>query len=365
MPWVRIDDHFDEHPKIASVGPLGLALFVSGLAYCNRHLTDGFIPESVVDRLLTVRVFRPGEEKVSFMCIGHYYGGNDPEIAAYEASAAIVSRWLVEAGLWESVDGGYQVHDFLDYQPSKSEVMSEREGWRERKAKSRGESRRDSPKSHGCVTPLPVPVPVPDPVPDPEDEETQRTAPSGLAASRPVVRGRKGTDRLNGNRKECEELAAIQAKLRADIPGLRPLKVDDDMLAAIAKCLEASSFDDCRFVLQSYHDQAKANPEQAKWFNGETNWRLSNFKRTLGQPLPNGGQPHADPVKPVAPRCRQCGGPDPQRSGTYEGVCFSCAFPMSRTSTDRDVHPPRTDHGGSLAQALGALGRPNGNGGGS
>lgn len=172
-------------------------------------------------------------------------------------------------------------------------------------------------------------------------------------------------DRLNGNRKECEELAALQAQLRADIHGLRPLKVDDDMLAAIAKCLEASSFDDCRFVLQSYHDQAKANPEQAKWFNGETNWRLSNFKRTLGQPLPNGGQPHADPVKPVAPRCRQCGGPDPQRSGTYEGVCFSCAFPMSRTSTDRDVHPPRTDHGGSLAQALGALGRPNGNGGGS
>lgn len=26
MPWVRLDDHFDENPKVLSVGPLGLAL---------------------------------------------------------------------------------------------------------------------------------------------------------------------------------------------------------------------------------------------------------------------------------------------------------------------------------------------------
>ena len=25
MPWVRIDDHFDEHPKFAKAGPLGVA----------------------------------------------------------------------------------------------------------------------------------------------------------------------------------------------------------------------------------------------------------------------------------------------------------------------------------------------------
>ena len=31
MPWVRLDDHFDEHPKLAEAGPLGLALWVAGM----------------------------------------------------------------------------------------------------------------------------------------------------------------------------------------------------------------------------------------------------------------------------------------------------------------------------------------------
>ena len=46
MPWVRIDDGYADHPKMAAVGPLGQALWLAGLAYCNRYLTDGFIPRT-------------------------------------------------------------------------------------------------------------------------------------------------------------------------------------------------------------------------------------------------------------------------------------------------------------------------------
>ena len=33
MPWVRIDDGYADHPKIAAVGPLGQALWFAGLAF--------------------------------------------------------------------------------------------------------------------------------------------------------------------------------------------------------------------------------------------------------------------------------------------------------------------------------------------
>src|SRR6476619_7621329 len=33
-------------------------------------------------------------------------------------------RHLVEAGIWEPVKGGWQIHDYLEYQPSKEEIQS-------------------------------------------------------------------------------------------------------------------------------------------------------------------------------------------------------------------------------------------------
>lgn len=44
MAWVRLSDDFYDHPKFDKAGALGVALFVSGLAWANRNLTDGFIP---------------------------------------------------------------------------------------------------------------------------------------------------------------------------------------------------------------------------------------------------------------------------------------------------------------------------------
>lgn len=98
MVWVRIDDHFDEHPKIVGLDDHAFALFVSGLAYCNRNLTDGFIPTGV------------GLGKL------RYCGGKQKSAAS----------GLVTAGLWAVVDGGWQVHDFGEYQPTKQQVEDER-----------------------------------------------------------------------------------------------------------------------------------------------------------------------------------------------------------------------------------------------
>ena len=54
MTWAKIDDHLDEHPKIARAGPLGFAWYVAGILYSHRNLTDGFIPEAVARTLLSL-----------------------------------------------------------------------------------------------------------------------------------------------------------------------------------------------------------------------------------------------------------------------------------------------------------------------
>jgi hypothetical protein len=107
VAWVRLDEHFSDHPKIVSAGPLGAWLYVAGLCYCNRLLTNGFIPLSQVDRLAPHR--------------------QDQDI---RDSPMQLAERLCTLGLWGEGTrkgvAGYIVHDFLKYQPSKKHVMEAR-----------------------------------------------------------------------------------------------------------------------------------------------------------------------------------------------------------------------------------------------
>lgn len=178
MPWVKLDDHFDEHPKIAAVGPLGLALWVVSIAYCNRNLTDGFIPRSVADRL--VDWTHPDDEGRPWLLGITKSKDSDATFSpGCDVDSSLVIDTLLEGGIWHEVQGGYRIHDYSDYQPSKSDVLADRARSAERQKKSRerrsqGESQRDDSVSHGEVTGnvtllSPVrhtgPVPVPNPVP--------------------------------------------------------------------------------------------------------------------------------------------------------------------------------------------------------
>ena len=129
MPWVRIDDHFDEHPKHAAAGPLGWALWAAGLAYCNRNLTDGFIPFSIVPKLVNWKFLEPPgvEGKRRLMTIGVTSGAQGDDV-----TSEYVAGLLVAHGIWEERDGGYYVHDFPEYQPTKKEVIRSRKQTQER-----------------------------------------------------------------------------------------------------------------------------------------------------------------------------------------------------------------------------------------
>lgn len=107
MPWVRIDDHFPEHPKIARLGPdapLCGWLWLCGLAYCNRQLTDGRIPKSFLLRLADFGLSR------------------DRDDLTVESAAEM----LVIVGLWEEDERDYIVHHYDQYQPTRAQIEAER-----------------------------------------------------------------------------------------------------------------------------------------------------------------------------------------------------------------------------------------------
>ena len=95
MAWTRIDDKFLMNPKVQSVKVHGMALYLAGLIYCNSNLTDGFIANSMIPMICGM---------------------------AYQTPAKRIADRLVEANLWEQVDGGYQIHDFLAFNKSKQEI---------------------------------------------------------------------------------------------------------------------------------------------------------------------------------------------------------------------------------------------------
>lgn len=112
MAWGRLDDTIIDHPKFAALmmddklKPLeriaAVGLWTKANAYCNKHLTDGFIPRGIVPLL----------------------AGVQPGMAFRLAQALINARGRSEHGLWEIAGSDYLVHDWPDWNRLRSEVES-------------------------------------------------------------------------------------------------------------------------------------------------------------------------------------------------------------------------------------------------
>jgi len=183
MPWVRLDDHFDEHPKIAAVGPLGIALWVAGLAYCNRNLTDGYIPWTVARSLLSWEFLDPttAPGPNGQLC---YRIGVSSGVRGQDVDSDLVIGLLLAARLWEQADAGYLVHDYAAFQPLKADILAERA---QKQAAGRAggiaaaQARAVAPATAPAKAPAqaeskPVPVSVSDPSPDPPTAQTKKSS---------------------------------------------------------------------------------------------------------------------------------------------------------------------------------------------
>lgn len=94
MPWFKVDDRLSHHPKVMTAGNAAMGLWVRAGSWSAAHLTDGFIPASLLTSL-------------------------DGKRSTAET--------LVKAGLWDVEPDGYRFRDWLDYQPSAHDVKLSRD----------------------------------------------------------------------------------------------------------------------------------------------------------------------------------------------------------------------------------------------
>src|SRR4051812_35145223 len=106
MTWTKLSDDFPDRLKISALSNGAWRLHVTGLIFCNRLLTDGFIPESQVRRLV-------------------------PRFQARDLEA------LIAAGVWAATPGGYLVVDSIDDQETSQHVLARRDSERRKKANQR------------------------------------------------------------------------------------------------------------------------------------------------------------------------------------------------------------------------------------
>lgn len=135
MTWVQIDDGMADHPKIMQLSHGAFRLQIEGLCFANRNLTDGHVPK----------------------------------LAAHRHGKRYATE-LVTAGVWEVADGGYAIHDYTEYQPSKADVLERRaetaervRNWRRNKRGNAPGNGVTSPDVTALVTGPPIPNPNPQP----------------------------------------------------------------------------------------------------------------------------------------------------------------------------------------------------------
>jgi hypothetical protein len=146
MPWLKIDDGMWSNRKWLPVSPTAKALWVWAASYSAGQLTDG--------------VMYPRDWEVVATHLG---------VAEWQSLAAELQK---HGFLDPGPDDALVIHDYLDYNPSREEVLAERaEGARrqaEWKASKRREQATANAVSHNVSSAVSKPVPYPSrPVPVP------------------------------------------------------------------------------------------------------------------------------------------------------------------------------------------------------
>ena len=121
MPYLNLDDGFADHPKVDALSDGAFRLHVSGLCYSARKLTDGFIQSRRVAALMP----------------------------AYKPSYL---NELLNEGIWVDTAGGYDIHDYLDWNKSRSWWEEKRESDAKRLAKWRAKNAAQNDERNGGET---------------------------------------------------------------------------------------------------------------------------------------------------------------------------------------------------------------------
>lgn len=143
MAWVRLDDCIFDNPKIAALSDAAQLAHIKAIVYCSRGLTNGDVPMRRAKEIATSKVIKE----------------------------------LVPM-LWEPTDAGFRVHDYLEYNPTREQVLKRRQADSARKSSGiRAES--GSPRARAIPIPIPSPTPItPHPAAPPSAEQVLRERPN-------------------------------------------------------------------------------------------------------------------------------------------------------------------------------------------
>lgn len=102
MPWIKLDDKWMDHPKIMRAGRDARDMWLASITWSARHLTDGNIPKEMLPALAIM-------------------AGIDI------ANCQNFARVLLDVCLWNATENGYEIHDYLEYNPTKEQAIANKE----------------------------------------------------------------------------------------------------------------------------------------------------------------------------------------------------------------------------------------------
>lgn len=298
MSWVFLSDEAPGHHKLLGLSDAAFRLWIVGLTYCGQQANDGSF----------------SAHAARIMC-GY--------LASPELGKAAIAE-LVTARLWHASEGGYEIHDYLDYQQSKDSRAASNKAAAERMRAMRA-------ARHGVVTPpvrdplrcntgvtsselpakfaLPVPIPSrPDPVlntdslvdsgpSQPELKlEPQQAAESGHK-SQP---NEQGEEQSHAKPKRASAHTAIATTLLGELsaarmrinPKNRVFPPSPAHLREIERCLrEGLTVDQLRNVILVWEEMVKAGKLSPDNFDSLTPFRAANVAKYTEKSLEEARRP--------------------------------------------------------------------------
>lgn len=129
MSWFKGDDRLHSCPKWAPTSFAARGLWAHANSWVADRLTDGFVPANM--------------------------------LRAWGAPLELAAE-LVDAQLWDLVEGGYRFHNWLKYNPSAEKVLADRRKGTERKSQWRlAHASGEAEPRHSNASRAPVPDPDP------------------------------------------------------------------------------------------------------------------------------------------------------------------------------------------------------------
>lgn len=187
MSWARLDDGMPENEKVADLSDAAFRAQVTAICYAARNLTDGYVP------LRFARQYARTNKVLKELTAALWHLPN--------ALCEQCRRWPEAKEAVKGKTDGYYIHDYLDYNPTRTHVMEElarRQGSKVNGGRARAAtaargaggkftsrqpalSPADHPAAHQQTT-------SPDPDPDPDPQTSSPPTPPGAGVRDPIDR---------------------------------------------------------------------------------------------------------------------------------------------------------------------------------